>query len=558
MFDLRRNKTFYCPLVVLAVAFIFFFCHATGHAESPAVGDWLDSLRATIRMRDTFVAEKEVAIEALRNVLNTGDSISDEEIYRVNTLLFDHYRKYQVDSAISCIDRAREAALRLGNHDKAIASSVKKSMELSMCSRFIEAENILKGIEPAQLDTAGKLLYYEASACLKEFYSASCRAEGFDATACRDSLFHYFNPKSYSYRIAVTTPLAGSDSLMTEKLFQEMLADFGPEAPEYAMLTNQYAAVSMMWGKRDRALEYFIRSAISDIRNCTRETLSLQTVAAMRYEEGYYRDAYDFTLVTISDIQKSGISFRGSAIYNNYSIITSALREEERRSHNSLLWLSAVSIVSVVILIVISLCLYRLVQRNIRIKRELAQSNENLSEAITKLNTINELLNEKNALLYENNLAKESYIAEFFDVCFHYIDKVEQMQKSLYKLAVSRSFAALTRRLQSDEMVSGETTGLYQRFDSIFLRLYPTFVEDLNRLLRDEERIKLHSGALLTRELRIYALMRLGITDSGKIAVFLRCSTSTVYNYRTRMRNRSLDRVHFEENIMKIKATHDL
>ena len=197
-------------------------------------------------------------------------------------------------------------------------------------------------------------------------------------------------------------------------------------------------------------------------------------------------------------------------------------------------------------------------QRNIRIKRELAQSNENLSEAITKLNSINELLNEKNALLYENNLAKESYIAEFFDVCFHYIDKVEQMQKSLYKLAVSRSFAALTRRLQSDEMVSEETSGLYQRFDSIFLKLYPTFVDDLNRLLRDEEKIKLHPGVLLTRELRIYALMRLGITDSGKIAVFLRCSTSTVYNYRTRMRNRALDREHFEENIMKIKATHDL
>ena len=162
------------------------------------------------------------------------------------------------------------------------------------------------------------------------------------------------------------------------------------------------------------------------------------------------------------------------------------------------------------------------------------------------------------ALLYENNQAKESYIAEFFDVCFHYIDKVEQMQKSLYKLAVSRSFDALTRRLQSDEMVSAETSELYRRFDSIFLKLYPTFIDDFNRLLRDEEKIKLHPGTLLTRELRIYALMRLGITDSGKIAAFLRCSTSTIYNYRTRMRKRAVDRDCFEENIMKIKAAHDL
>jgi len=343
-----------------------------------------------------------------------------------------------------------------------------------------------------------------------------------------------------------------------EEFFERMMAMYGPESPEHAMLTYMYATVCLHWGDRNRALEYYIRSAISDIRNCTRETLSLQRVASLRYDDGYYRDAYDFTMVTISDIKDSGISFRGPDIYNNYSIIVSTLREEERRARNTLQWLSTVCIVGVLILVVVSLFLYRLMKRNLRIKRELAESNLNLSDAIAKLNSINELLNEKNTLLYENNQAKESYIAEFFDVCFHYIDKVEQMQKSLYKLAVSRSFDALTRRLQSDEMVSAETSELYRRFDSIFLKLYPTFIDDFNRLLRDEEKIKLHPGTLLTRELRIYALMRLGITDSGKIAAFLRCSTSTIYNYRTRMRKRAVDRDCFEENIMKIKAAHDL
>ncbi len=555
---LYRNISIHRPIVVLVVALLSFFCVTAKSGTTSSVEKLLDSLHATIKMRDTFVAEKELAISALKKVLNTGDSISDDEICRVNNLLFDHYHKYQVDSAIACTDRVYEAAMRMGNRDKAIAAAMNKSLELSMCSRFLEADAILKDIEPAHLDSVGRRLYYEAIACLRDFYTASSNAGGFSSSAYRDSLANYLNPATYKYHEANESYIAWSDSVKGEEFFERMMAMYGPESPEHAMLTYMYATVCLHWGDRNRALEYYIRSAISDIRNCTRETLSLQRVASLRYDDGYYRDAYDFTMVTISDIKDSGISFRGPDIYNNYSIIVSTLREEERRSRNTLQWLSTVCIVGVLILVVVSLFLYRLMKRNLRIKRELAESNLNLSDAIAKLNSINELLNEKNTLLYENNQAKESYIAEFFDVCFHYIDKVEQMQKSLYKLAVSRSFDALTRRLQSDEMVSAETSELYRRFDSIFLKLYPTFIDDFNRLLRDEEKIKLHPRTLLTRELRIYALMRLGITDSGKIAAFLRCSTSTIYNYRTRMRKRAVDRDCFEENIMKIKAAHDL
>ena len=148
---------------------------------------------------------------------------------------------------------------------------------------------------------------------------------------------------------------------------------------------------------------------------------------------------------------------------------------------------------------------------------------------------------------------EEHYIAQFFDVCFSYIHKMEKYQNMLYKIAINKCYEELIKKLKSSALIDDELDALYTRFDRVFLNLYPTFVSDFNALLKDDEKIILKQDALLNRELRIYALLRLGITDSGKIANFLRCSTSTVYNYRTKMRNKAaVDRDEFENEIMKI------
>ena len=120
-------------------------------------------------------------------------------------------------------------------------------------------------------------------------------------------------------------------------------------------------------------------------------------------------------------------------------------------------------------------------------------------------------------------------------------------------IAINKCYEELIKKLKSSALIDDELDALYTRFDRVFLNLYPTFVSDFNALLKDDEKIILKQDALLNRELRIYALLRLGITDSGKIANFLRCSTSTVYNYRTKMRNKAaVDRDEFENEIMKI------
>ena len=134
-----------------------------------------------------------------------------------------------------------------------------------------------------------------------------------------------------------------------------------------------------------------------------------------------------------------------------------------------------------------------------------------------------------------------------------YIDKMDDYRKRLKKLAQDQKYDLLYRQLKSTSMLETEQGELYKNFDAIFLNLYPSFVEDFNALLNEDERIKLRSKNLLNKELRIYALLRLGITDSVKIASFLRCSLSTVYNYRTKIRNKaSVSRETFEKMVMKI------
>ena len=233
-----------------------------------------------------------------------------------------------------------------------------------------------------------------------------------------------------------------------------------------------------------------------------------------------------------------------------YSIIIASHQAKESRTKHKLQhYLVLISVLSAV-LVLLFVYLYKQLRRVYRIKEELSQTN-------AKLARLNEELGEKNEQLSDSNAVKVQYIARFFDLCSMYIDKMDDYRKSLKKLAQDRKFDELNRRLKSTSMLEDEQDELYKNFDAIFLNLYPSFVEDFNALLTEDERIVLKQEDLLNKELRIYALLRLGITDSVKIASFLRCSLSTVYNYRTKVRNKAaISREEFEKMVMKIGTAH--
>ena len=205
-----------------------------------------------------------------------------------------------------------------------------------------------------------------------------------------------------------------------------------------------------------------------------------------------------------------------------------------------------------VFLTILALYLYKKLKKILHIKEELSQANIKLKKLIFELNEAKSIMNERNEQLSESNQIKEQYIAQFFHRCSLYIDKLEDYRRTLYKMAINKHYEELIKKLKSTSIVETELEELYTNFDAIFLGLYPNFLSEFNTLLTKNEQIILKTDSSLTRKLRLYALLRLGITDNAQIASFLRCSLSTIYNYRTKMRNKAAsNRDQFEDMVMK-------
>ena len=513
-----------------------------------------DSLRRMIDEKQVFVHKKEQRIHRIKCLLkDTG--LAPEQEYKINLQLYDEYKKFVVDSAIHYVDRNLEIAYQLGATELKNQTYLQLSLLYSMCGRYRDAELILDKINPSTLSQELLLFYYQTYSRFWEYYSISTINNRYrvQRAAYQDSLVSLLDLASFDYKLSRAYYYGGHDSVKAKKLLRELLEAEEVGTPNYAMITHSYSQYYRHQNKPDEEKKYLMMSAIADIQNATRETASLQTLALRQYEEKNLADAFKFTQSAIDDVLSSGIHFRAMEIYKFYSIINTAYQTEEAKSKSNLIVFLVSTSVIVFLLILLVICIYVQMRKILKIKRALVQSNEKLLRLNDKLNNMNNQLNDKNNQLFEINNIKERYIAEFFDVCFSYINKMEKYQNMLYKVAINKYYDELIKKLKSSALIEEELDALYTRFDKVFLNLYPTFVTDFNALLKDDECIVLKSGALLNRELRIYALLRLGITDSGKIANFLRCSTSTVYNYRTKMRNKAaVNRDEFEDEIMKI------
>ena len=180
-----------------------------------------------------------------------------------------------------------------------------------------------------------------------------------------------------------------------------------------------------------------------------------------------------------------------------------------------------------------------------------------MQELNEELGQSNLKLKEANHSIAENSYLKEEYIGRYMDQCSVYLEKMDNYRRSLGKIASSGNVEELYKHIKSTKFIEDELKDFYSNFDDTFLQLFPTFVDEFNALLAENEQIRPKSGERMNTELRIFALIRLGITDSVKIAQFLRYSVTTIYNYRTKVRNKAVgNRDELEKSIMQIGKLH--
>lgn len=546
--DMPLAKTRFRYIVLLTCLIGLSGCYGEKQNELNKLTDYLDR---AIDNKASFIREKDRTIEKVKQMLRK-DSLSAEHEYEINLKLYTEYRKYTLDSAVFYAERNLEIARGLKSTRKIYQSLLQLAPLYSFSGKYIESQAVLKSIDPSQLPEDMLSRYYEVYIQFYDHYGLASYSNKYHdvKTALRDSLMKAADPQSRTYRSNRVTSLMNSNDpsnyAIAERILTDLLAQTPKDTPDYASSNHQMAKLCQRMNRLDLAKKYYTISAITDIRCAIKETSALQNLALIYFDEGDEKRAFKYIQSAIEDAVFGGAQLRTTQMAEFYSIINASFRDKEAAVKRKLQG-------SLILISLLFLCLILLMIQILKQMKNIFKIKEKLSESNARLTEQNREIIETNNLLTESNMVKEQYITQFFDLHSNYIDKFETYRKSLNRLAMNQQMDELFKQLKSNKLIELEIDELYNHFDNIFLGMYPNFVTDFNALLKKDEQIIPKSGHLLNRELRIYALLRLGITDSAKIASFLRCSISTIYNYRTKVRNCAIvSRDDFETQVRKI------
>jgi predicted Holliday junction resolvase-like endonuclease len=514
----------------------------------------LAQLNMALKNKERYVQLKEERILNFKKI--KSDNLTKEQEYNYNKTLYTEYLKFNSDSAIQYVKKNLKLADQLQNKDLKDLANLELVTLYSSSGKYRESEAILKAINKNKLSKELLPEYYEA---YREFYEHYV-ANSYDVkyiqqiATYRDSLLTVLNPEMLKYKInVIQRHIHHKQFGIAQKKLMRLLETANQDDVQYAMLGYLLGSIYETTHQLELRKKYYALSALSDIKHAIKDNASLQELALVFYEIGDVDMAYKLTQSAIADALYCNVQFRTLQMSEVYSIINTAyLEREAKRKMQLQMYLLCISILTIFLIVAI-IYVYKQMKKVSRIRGELFITSQKLAELNKDITETNSQLQERNAQLSESNHIKEEYIAHFFNLCSTYINKLENYRIILNKKAQAKQFDEIYKILKSTTLVDNELEELYKNFDIIFLNLYPTFVKDFNALLIAEEQIVLKQGELLNTELRIFALIRLGITDSVKIAAFLRYSLSTIYNYRTRARNKAaVSRNDFEEMVIKI------
>ncbi|MDR3350657.1 MAG: DUF6377 domain-containing protein [Prevotellaceae bacterium] len=512
-------------------------------------------LDEAIKNKPYYDRQKEQQLAEAKQLLHI-QSILPVQAYDFNREIAMQYSKYIIDSAIYYTQQSRNIAAEMNRPALVAEADLRLAHLYSTAGMYIEAKKILFAIDRQELPPSLLPLYFETCSNFYGYYGQS-NNQAINIRlniAYRDSLLAVLDTTLLSYKIHHAVKLFHSGQLETaEPYLLEILNQVPGGSPDYAMVAYLLGKVYSRQAKTGLQRKYFALSAITDIQNALKDQDALQNLAMSYYESGDMERAYTYMKSAMDDIDFGKIRFRVIELASLYSAVNTAYFTKAMQQKKELQRYFLLISLLVFFLIISIFYVYRQMRRVSKIKKELSKTNLKLTELNQNISQANEKLHKMNAQLSDANHIKEEYIAQFFDICSGYIDKLDTYRKMLHKKAAGNQHEELFKMLKSTTPVDEERKKLYETFDTVFLNLYPSFVEEFNALLASEEKVMLKQGERLNTELRIFALIRLGITDSVKIAGFLRYSLSTIYNYRTKARNSAVvSRDAFEEMVMGI------
>ncbi len=516
--------------------------------SSNAASD-LGKLEEALRNRPVYVDTKQARIDSIKHRMN-GRRLSAEEKLKCYDELYEQYLTFRFDSAMAYLDRAE---LLLGeNADYADKSRIQihRALSLATSGHFSQAIELLKSINPEKLPI---ILRKELYSALQWTYGVWAEYSGQTKYAKQyndmsivylDSLLAYVDKSSseYAYHDA-DHALRLADYDAARAGYIKALENTPQDTRMYAQAAYGLAMAYKGMGDTDKYREWLINAAISDQITPLKENLALQELALdIKNNEGDLETANRYLKYSLEDaifynnrLRMLEISEKFPEIVIGYQDTVTA-QNQRLKLFILIIGLLLVGLTAAVWLIV------RAKKRLMSSRQDLANLNEDLKKVNTKLS--------------QTNASREQYVSLFMDLCAAYIEKLNRFQATAVLKIKARQFDDLLRVANNNARPSeAELRELFFNFDTAFLKLYPDFVDRFNALLQPGKAILPRQNELLNTDLRIFALIRMGIKDSSKIAILLFYSPQTIFNHRTQVRNRAINRETFEQELMNICET---
>ena len=531
------------------------YCFANTETDSLII-----ALEREIVNSKIYVQNKENKIQNLESLLKDEKANLTNQYFIISKII-DEYQYYSFDKALFYTEKNLEVAKKLKDQFKITESKLKLGRLLVDSGRYKESLDLVKEIQSKNLKSE---LINDFYFIHKEAYSG---LSFYTMVKNRKSEYDLLYAK---YKDSLSEKLANSSAetlALLEKKYRDnrelkkalainskrlQNTKIGNRA--YSMVTFERSLLYQLNNDINNQKKFLILSAISDIRANVKDNASLTELAMLLYSENDIDRAHNFITFSMEDAKFYNSPLRFVNISNILPAITNAYEtrsfEQKTKLKNFIILISLLSIILLIVL-------FYIFKQNKKIssaRNRLNEANKELNRLNTELHFTNEDLSKLYQLLSESNEIKEHYIATFLNLYSEYIDKLDIYRKSVTKYIVTNKTNELLELTKSKHVIDTELKVFYKNFDESFLHIYPNFISQFNDLLKPEEKIQIKNGEeLLNTELRIYALIRLGITNSAKVSKILRYSVNTIYNYRVKIKNSAINRDNFEDAVKKIE-----
>ena len=517
----------------------------------------LDNL---LEQRNALIDNKNKDINRLKKNLTTSENTL--KLLQTYEQLFEEYYVFQFDSAMTYLNKGIELAKETQNTYYYNSNTISKAELLSIGGLYSEAIHEIEQVDTTGLDKAQHFEYYFSLFRIHTYWADFCNDKTYTPThrlKAQEYLkkampFCDETDKTYEYYLGEYAVFVLNNPQAARAHYIKAIKQLPQNSRFYAMSCFALSGSYGNEGNTEKQEEFLLLSSIADIENCTMENFALQNLAMYIFEHN--KDELDlaqqYIQTALEDAHFYNNRLRIIEISSKLPVIVSSYQQTLNQRNK--VQMTAIIVISLLLLFLLSAVFY-IVKQTKRLslqQQELQKNNNQLSELNTQQKELNTQLHDLNALLVDTNRKRERLAKLYIDLCAKYIARLKKQQTLVKRKIKANQITELLSQLSSERLSEEDAATFLSRFDKAFLDLYPDFTEELNSLLLPEGQIQNKNTDELTTEQRIMALIRLGVKESAEIADLLFYSPQTIYNYRSVLKGKAINKETFEEEVMKL------